>query len=412
MKRDIKFAYAMLLPTAFVVLGVVLFPLLINIWISFKSVKLSDLRPPQVFVNKTIFGKLNNPGDTAKLVYRLRNSSQNQTIFAVILKDTLPKNIAILDLDEQCQINGFQLFCDLGDWEAKKRLSLKFKIQATSQFESVNFNSSKPITEGESEFGLLTFDFSFLNYIKIFSDEDFLDKLKATFFYTIFGTLGALILGLFAAQLLNVNFRGRALLRGLLLFPYVSPVIALAFTWVFFLDPFSGFLNSLLREYGAIEQPINFLGTRFFPISFLGMDFNFPLALVTVTTFEAWRYFPLAFLFILARMQALSTDIFEAAEIDGASPFQKFFYISLPQLIGIISVLFLLRFIWTFNKFDDIYLMTGGASGTNTLTVDVYKQAFALADLGAGAAMAVIIFILLVIFVFLQIKFVSQDESL
>ena len=84
------------------------------------------------------------------------------------------------------------------------------------------------------------------------------------------------------------------------------------------------------------------------------MTFQFPLALTTVIAFEAWRYFPLSFLFILARMQSVGTEMYEAAEIDGATPFQQFWSISLPQLMGILAVLFLLRFIWTFNKFDDI----------------------------------------------------------
>jgi ABC-type Fe3+ transport system permease subunit len=87
--------------------------------------------------------------------------------------------------------------------------------------------------------------------------------------------------------------------------------------------------------------------------------------------------------------------MYEAADVDGASPFQKFRYLSLPMLMGILSVLFLLRFIWTFNKFDDIFLLTGGNAGTRTLTVNVYEQAFALSNIGAGAAVAVVILLCL-----------------
>ena len=91
-----------------------------------------------------------------------------------------------------------------------------------------------------------------------------------------------------------------------------------------------------------------------------GFTWEFPVALTTVIAFEAWRYFPLSFLFILARMQSFSSEIYEAAKMDGATPLQQFRRISLPQLAGILGVLFLLRFIWTFNKFDDIFLLTGG----------------------------------------------------
>ncbi len=135
-----------------------------------------------------------------------------------------------------------------------------------------------------------------------------------------------------------------------------------------------------------------------------------------VIIFEIWRYFPLSFLFILARIQSIPQDIYEAAEIDGATPLQQFYYLSIPFLIGIIAVgiiavLFLLRFIWTFNKFDDIFLLTGGNAGTRTLTVNVYEQAFAISNLGAGAAVAVVIFILLLVFSVIFIKF-SKKEAM
>ena len=218
-------------------------------------------------------------------------------------------------------------------------------------------------------------------------------------FYTIFGTIGALVMGLFAAMLLNKSFRGQGILRGLYLFPYVAPVIAVAFTWVTLFDPFSGSANALLCRWAWSTTPINFFGQR-------------PLALIMVTVFEIWRYFPLSFLFILARMQSIDTDMYEAADMDGASPFQKFWYLSLPMLLGILSVLFLLRFIWTFNKFDDIFLLTGGNAGTRTLTVNVYEQAFAVSNIGAGAAVAVVIFACLIGFSVFFFKYMSREEGL
>ena len=218
-------------------------------------------------------------------------------------------------------------------------------------------------------------------------------------FYTIVGTIGALVFGLFAALLLNKEFKGQGILRGLYLFPYVAPIIAVAFTWVALLDPFSGSLNALLVQMGVTDTPINFFGQK-------------PQALIMVTVFEIWRYFPLSFLFILARMQSIDTDMYEAADMDGASPFQKFWYLSLPMLLGILSVLFLLRFIWTFNKFDDIFLLTGGNAGTRTLTVNVYEQAFAISNIGAGAAVAVVIFAVLLCFSFFFFRYMSQEEGL
>ena len=174
-------------------------------------------------------------------------------------------------------------------------------------------------------------------------------------------------------------------------------------------DPFSGVVNSMLLQMNVIDKPINFFGQKYTDISVFGYIFKFPLALSMVIAFEIWRYFPLSFLFILARMQSLPEDVFDAAKIDGASPFQQFYYISLPFLIGIISILFLLRFIWTFNKFDDIFLLTGGNAGTRTFTVNVYEQAFAISNLGAGAAVAVVIFTFLLVFSLVFIKYSKKE---
>ena len=111
-------------------------------------------------------------------------------------------------------------------------------------------------------------------------------------------------------------------------------------------------------------------------------------------------------------MQSIPQDMYEAADMDGASPFQKFWALTLPQLIGVMSVLFLLRFIWTFNKFDDIFLLTGGSAGTQTLTVEVYRQAFAISNLGGGAAVAVVIFVILAAFSLLYFRSLPKDEGL
>ena len=214
------------------------------------------------------------------------------------------------------------------------------------------------------------------NFQKILQKNETIENIKVTFLYSFFATIGALLLGISAALLLEKNFLGKGFFRGLFLFPFVSPVIAVAFTWVYILDPFKGFLNNYLLNNEFISEPIFFLGLK--KVDFLGFDFPFTLFIVIL--FESWRYFPLAFLFILARLQAIPKDLYEASDIDGATRIQQFFYITLPQLLGVISLLFILRFIWNFNKFEDIFLLTGGNAGTRTLTVQVYDEAFAKAS--------------------------------
>ena len=400
-KREARLAWGMLAPTLAAVALVVILPLLAIFWISFKPVELADLRPPEVSVREDVRGKPAAPGDKATLRYRLRNSSQEAPITGVTLRDRLPEGVEITGgVIEACTVQGRDLFCDFGDWEGGARERLQIEV-ITDQafFDGPDPRDSAPIVTGEASNILTNFSFTFENYARIFDSSEFFKVLWVTLFYTIFGTIGALVMGLFAALLLDKSFKGQGILRGLYLFPYVAPVIAVAFAWVLLLDPFSGSINALLVQMGVTDQAINFFGEE-------------PLALIMVTVFEIWRYFPLSFLFILARMQSIDTEMYEAADMDGATPFQQFRYLSLPQLLGILSVLFLLRFIWTFNKFDDIFLLTGGNAGTRTLTVNVYEQAFALSNIGAGAAVAVVIFCCLLLFSVFFFRVMSQEEGL
>ena len=412
-RLEARLALVLLLPTLLIVLSIVVVPVLANFWISFKPVELGDLRPPEPIVKEQIRKRPQQPGEVLVLRYNLRGSNPTKAVEQVRLQDTLPAGLTPRDLDERCALQGRTLSCDLGNWEPgfRERLTLQLVADATYLENAVEPTDSKPLIQGEAENILTNWTFTLDNYRRIFDDPDFWPVLRVTFLYTLFGTLGSLFLGLFAAQLMNQNFKGRGFLRGLFLFPYVSPVIAVSFAWVFLLNPFSGTLNALGLKLGLLQEPLNLFGQRIAQIDLFGLSFDFPVALTTVIVFESWRYFPLAFLFILARFQAIPQEMYEAARVDGASPLQQFYYITLPQLVGILSVMFLLRFIWTFNKFDDIFLLTGGNAGTRTLTVNVYEQGFALANLGAGSAVSVVIFAALAVFLLVYFRYAPQGED-
>ncbi len=400
-KREARLAWGLLAPTIISVALVVILPLLAIFWISFKPVELADLRAPIPVVKESLRGRPKAAGDEATIRYRLRNSSQNKPISNVVFSDTLAPGLDYGAIDDRCVVSGDTITCTIGDIAGKHREDITIPVVVTQAFldAETDIRDTEVTATGNAENILTNLSFSLENFARVFDGDEFWGVLGVTMFYTIFGTIGALVFGLFASLLLNKSFRGQGILRGLYLFPYVAPVIAVAFTWVTLFDPFSGSANALLIQMGVAEGPINFFGQK-------------PLALVMVTVFEIWRYFPLSFLFILARMQSIDTDLYEAADMDGASPFQKFWYLSLPQLLGILSVLFLLRFIWTFNKFDDIFLLTGGNAGTRTLTVNVYEQAFALSNIGAGAAVAVVVFVILLMFSVFFFKYVSREEGL
>jgi multiple sugar transport system permease protein len=232
------------------------------------------------------------------------------------------------------------------------------------------------------------------NFTKILTHHDFWPALKATLLYTTGGTLLALLMGLAAAMLVHGRFRGRGLIRGAFLIPYIAPVVAVAFAWRFILDPRGVLMTGLLGT-GILDQPLHLLGER-------------PWAMVSLIAFEGWRYFPFDFLFILARLQAIPDELYEAASVDGATPLEKFVYITLPQLKLVLATLLMLRFMWTFNKFDDVFLVTRGTGGTRVLTIKVYDFLIGEFNVGAGASMALILFAVLAVFLYLFLRLVMS----
>jgi len=411
-KIEKRTAYTLLLPAVFLVFAIVLFPILANVWISFKEVGLKDIRIPEPRAKKIVkYFKDNN--SELKIVYKFRNSSLIQEIREVKFSDKFPKSFEPINLDKRCEFKTQKIKCSFGTWEAgyRENFEILIKVLNIKDINKKNLEYLKPKLSGKSDNILLTTDFTLKNFEKVFLNNNFFELLMTTFYFTFFGTLGAILLGIFAAQLVNQKFYGRSFMRSILLFPYVGPVVALAYTWTLLLDPNSGTLNSLLVSFGIIEKPINLLGQKYLIINILGFELKLRLALTTVIFFEIWRYFPLAFLFILARLQAIPKDLYEAADVDGAGPFRKFISITLPQITAIISILFMIRFIWNFNKFEDIFLLTGGASGTLTLPISVYQQGFAISNIGMGSAISIVIVLLLIIFMLIYFRLIGKRAS-
>jgi multiple sugar transport system permease protein len=215
--------------------------------------------------------------------------------------------------------------------------------------------------------------------------------------YSFASTILTIAIGLIASLLLNRPFRARGITRAIFLFPYVAPIVSIAFVWRWILDPRpSGVLNDILMKLSLIELPKAYLSTR-------------GLALVLVTVFTAWRYFPFAMLMILARLQAIDKTMYEAADVDGANTWHKFLYVTMPELRYVLGSIFLLRLIWTFNKFDDIYLLTGGGFGTNVLPVLTYQFSFGSFNFGKGAANAMILLLILVVFLVIYVSTIMRS---
>ncbi len=239
--------------------------------------------------------------------------------------------------------------------------------------------------------------FTLDNFARVFASDVLWESLRTTVFYTAGSTFVAVSLGLIAALALRRPFPGRGFVRAAMLIPYVAPVVAVTFVWKVLLNPEFGIVNSWGKQLFGWDDPIAFLSQARGEITLFGLDVPVPTALLTVIAFEGWRYFPFAFLFLLARLSALPGDLEEAATVDGATPTQRFRHIVLPQLMPVIAVLVVLRTIWTFNEFDDIFLLTGGAAGTEVVSVRVYELLTVQRNVGAAAAQSVLLAAVLVV---------------
>ena len=205
--------------------------------------------------------------------------------------------------------------------------------------------------------------------------------------------------GVPAALLLNEGFRGRNLLRGVVLFPYMIPTIVAVILWKWLLNDSYGLVNHLLLSAGVVRAPV----------AWLGPDYIMTSLIVT----SVWQFFPFVVVTYLARLQTIPPELYEAATVDGASAWRRFVHVTLPQTASVLFVIVLLRSIWMFTKFDTVWLMAGDSGVSRyirTLPVYAYSRSFTYLQAGMGAALAVIMFAMLVAATAVYFRMFRRDE--
>jgi multiple sugar transport system permease protein len=228
------------------------------------------------------------------------------------------------------------------------------------------------------------------NYASVLADHEFRTALGTTVLYVILTTLGTTALGVVVALALNKEFPLRGLVRSIVLLPYVAPVISVVFAWQFVFDPVNGvFVDIFHAKLGLFAERVNIVGDP-------------STAVWAAITFSIWKNFPFTYLMVLARLQAIDRNLYEAAEVDGASSWQQFKAITMPEIYYVVNALILLRVIWNFNKFDEVYLLS---SNVKVLSVYTYLKAFTGSmDFGQGATLAVLQFLILIGFILFYVK--------
>lgn len=228
------------------------------------------------------------------------------------------------------------------------------------------------------------------NYAELLGNPLFWQILWQTVLFTVGSVVMHLVIGLGLALLLHtkINVRIRNLFRGLLIVPWLFAPTVAGMIWVLMLNPF-GILNGFLTTIGLLDpnQTINWLG-------------NPQTSLLAVTVVNIWRAFPFFMVMLLAGLQAIPEDVYEAGDIDGTTPLQKFWYITIPALRGVILTIVLLDSIWTFRAFDLVYVMTGGGpvDSSQVLPTSIYFNAFQKLKFGYASAEAIAMLLILLVF--------------
>lgn len=232
------------------------------------------------------------------------------------------------------------------------------------------------------------------NYIEIFKTPRFWRDLWITVIYAGSSVLLQVIFGIIIALILNQRFFGREFLRGVTVVPYIIPSIVVAIGWQWMLDPTWGIINKFLSHIGL--EKVQF--------------FSLNLAIWTASLISVWTWTPFVALVFLAGLQTVPEELYESATLDGANKWQQFWKITLPVLKPVITTIVLLRGIWMFNKFDLLWILTGGGplGRTETLPILAYLYTFNLYEIGKGATVAVVSLLIMAAAMTIYLKIASE----
>jgi ABC-type sugar transport system permease subunit len=222
------------------------------------------------------------------------------------------------------------------------------------------------------------------NYLFVLEDPLFWESFWQAIVWTGWSTVLQAVIGVGLAMLLHQPLKGMNAFRGLLLFPYIVPTVVIALNWRWLFNSEIGIVNHIMMSAGIIEERIAWLSTP-------------TMAMTSAILLNVWKYTPFVVIVVLARLQTIPTELYDAAKVDGAGALRRFRDITLPQLAEVLAVVIVFRTIWTFNKFEEIYLLTRGGPGTSTYNLALYAfdQSIANLRMGVGAAAGVIMLLLL-----------------
>jgi len=237
------------------------------------------------------------------------------------------------------------------------------------------------------------------NYWQMAQDHYFWRSFRVGFIWTIAVTVGQIILGMCLALLLHAPIRFKPLYGALMLVPWAMPPVVRGIIWRQMFDPDAGAINIILTRVGMLDSPVNWLS-------------SFEYAIPAVIIAGIWGEIPKAALFILAGLKSIPNDLYEASRIDGAGTWREFFYVTLPLLKPVLAAIVSLSFMWNFNTFGMVWVLTQGGPGglTRLPMLAAYEEAFRYGYVGYAAAIGnvMVIIISLVLFLYLRVQYREQ----
>jgi multiple sugar transport system permease protein len=256
--------------------------------------------------------------------------------------------------------------------------ALVFMVYPVAEAVRLAFYDHNPLRPDASEFIGLE------NFRTIFADPLFWKSFRQAAIWTAASIVLQTVIGVALALLLHLPLRGISIFRGLLLFPYIVPTVVIALILQWMLNAEIGVVNWSLRGAGLIDENVYWLSTP-------------SMAMLSTIVLNVWKYTPFVTICVLARLQTIPLELYDAAKVDGAGALRRFVDITLPQLAEVLVVVVIFRTIWTFNKFEEIYLLTKGGPGTSTFNLAIYsfEQSVANLKMGVGAATGVVMMLLL-----------------
>ncbi|HMQ54549.1 MAG TPA: sugar ABC transporter permease [Anaerolineae bacterium] len=229
-------------------------------------------------------------------------------------------------------------------------------------------------------------------------DDDFYEAVGNTVFLTVIAVVLETVIGVGVALVINSKFKARGLMRTAVLVPWAIPTVVSARMWAWMYNDVFGVLNDMAMRIGLIDGPVAWLANK-------------STALMAIVAMEVWKTTPFMALLILAGLQIIPGDVYEAADIDGASKIQQFFSVTLPLLRPAILVALIFRTLDSLRIFDAIKVMTNGGSGTEVMATYAHRNMFDFQKLGYGNAISIVIFFIIAIFVVIYVTTLRVEED-